>query len=54
MWTAEYQENFKLLKEKFSTRLILASFKLEYMIIVETNSLDYNIEGVLSQYNKEG
>ena len=43
-----------MLKQKFSIRLILAPFKLEYMTVVETNSSGYNIEGVLSQYDEEG
>ena len=43
MWTAKYQENFKLLKQKFSTRPILAPFKLEHMTVVETDSSGYNM-----------
>ena len=54
MWTAKCQENFELLKWKFSTGLILASFKPEYMTVVQTNSSGYNIERVLSQYDEEG
>ena len=54
IWTKECQENFDLLKEKFSTEPVLLSFSPEHTTVVETDSLGYNIEGVLSQYNNEG
>ena len=54
VWTKEYQENFDLLKEKFSPEPVLSSFSPEHMTVVETDSSDYNIEGVLSQYNNKG
>ena len=54
IWTKECQENFNLLKEKFSTGPVLSSFSPEYTTVVETDSSGYNIEGVLSQYNDKG
>ena len=54
VWTKECQENFDLLKEKFSTGPVLSPFSPERTTVVETDSSGYNIGGVLSQYDDEG
>ncbi|CBF81155.1 uncharacterized protein ANIA_10653 [Aspergillus nidulans FGSC A4] len=46
--TKECQDSFDLLKEKFITRPVLATFNLSYYIVVETDSSGYNTGGVLA------
>jgi hypothetical protein len=54
LWTRECQDSFDLLKEKFTTGPVLATFNPSYCTVVETDSSGYNTGGVLSQYNKKG
>lgn len=54
LWTKECQDSFDLLKEKFITGPVLATFNPSYRTVVETDSSGYNTGGVLSQYNEKG
>jgi len=53
-WTTKYKQAFNNLKYRFTTTLILAHFNPNLECIVETDSSNYVLEGVLSQYNKNG
>jgi hypothetical protein len=48
LWTRECQDSFNLLKEKFTTGPVLATFNPSYCMVVETDSSGYNTGGVLS------
>ena len=52
-WTEECQKSFKLLKERFTTALILAHFDSIKEIIVETDASDWVSAGILSQYSDD-
>ena len=52
-WTSACQRAFNLLKQRFTTALILAHFDYEKECIVETDALDNVSAGVLSQYGDD-
>ena len=51
-WTPKYKQAFNNLKCCFITTLILTHFNPNFKYIVKTNSSNYALGGVLSQYNK--
>ena len=53
-WTPKCQKSFKLLKERFTTALILAYFDFEKECILETDSSDNISAGIFSQYGDDG
>jgi len=53
-WTARCEQAFNNLKQCFITTPILAHFDPDLKYIVKTDSSDYALGGVLSQYNKNG
>jgi len=53
-WTTKCKQAFNDLKHRFITALILAHFNPNLKCIVETDSSDYALGGVLLQYNKNG
>ena len=53
IWTQEMQEAFQALKDKFTSAPLLAHFNPELMCVVETDSSDFAIGGVLSQRNPQ-
>ena len=53
-WTSACQRAFDLLKERFTTALILAHFNYERECIVKTDASDNVSAGVLSQYGEDG
>ena len=50
-WTEECQKSFKLLKERFTTALILAHFDSTKEIIVKTDASDWVFTEIVSQYS---
>ena len=52
-WTEECQKSFKLLKERFTTALILAHFDSTKEIIVKTDASDWVSAEILSQYSDD-
>ena len=52
-WTEECQKFFELLKERFTTALILAHFDSIKEIIVKTDTSDWVFTGILSQYSDD-
>ena len=53
-WTTKCEQAFNNLKYCFITALILAYFNPNLKCIVKTDSSNYVLGGVLSQYNKDG
>jgi RNase H-like domain found in reverse transcriptase len=53
-WTAKCEQAFNDLKQRFTTAPILAHFDPNLKCVVKTDSSDYALSGVLSQYNKNG
>jgi RNase H-like domain found in reverse transcriptase len=53
-WTARCEQAFNNLKQRFITALILAHFNPNLEYVVKTDSSNYALGGVLSQYNKNG
>ena len=45
---------FRTLKEAFMRALVLAHWKLNQRMVVETNALDYALAAILSAYDTEG
>jgi hypothetical protein len=54
IWSDEYSQSFKTLKQAFTTAPILRHFDYDREIIVETDASDYVSASVLSQYDDEG
>ena len=52
-WTEECQKFFELLKERFTTALILAHFDSIKEIIVKTDASDWVSTEILSQYSDD-
>ena len=52
-WTEECQKSFELLKERFTTALILAHFDSIKEIIVKTDASDWVSAEILSQYSDD-
>ena len=52
-WTEECQKFFKLLKERFTTALILVHFDSTKEIIMETDASDWVSAEILSQYSDD-
>ena len=52
-WTEECQKSFELLKERFTTALILAHFDSTKEIIVKTDASDWVSAEILSQYSDD-
>ena len=52
-WTEECQKSFELLKERFTTALILAHFDSTKEIIVKTDASDWVFTEILSQYSDD-
>ena len=50
-WTEECQKFFELLKERFTTALILVHFDSTKEIIVKTGASDWVFTEILSQYS---
>jgi RNase H-like domain found in reverse transcriptase len=53
-WTARCEQAFNNLKQRFTTAPILAHFNPDLKCVVETDSSNHALGGVLSQYNKNG
>jgi len=53
-WTTKCEQAFNDLKHCFTTALILTYFNPNLECIVKTDSSDYALRGVLSQYDKNG
>jgi len=53
-WTTKCEQAFNDLKYCFMTALILAHFDPNLKYIIEIDSSDYALGGVLLQYNKNG
>ena len=49
----EYKKAFTYLKVIFITVLIFQHFNPNWMSVIKTNSSNYVIRGILSQYNKD-
>jgi RNase H-like domain found in reverse transcriptase len=53
-WIPRCEQAFNDLKRRFITTPILAYFNPDLKYVVKTDSSDYVLGGVLSQYNKNG
>jgi hypothetical protein len=53
-WTLRCEQAFNNLKYCFTTALILTYFDPDFEYIVEIDSSDHALGGVLLQYNKNG
>ena len=49
-FTEDCQQAFNLLKQAFTSALILTHYVLEHLVVVETDASDYAIAAILSQW----